>query len=283
MNAASPARTANGGTTGRTATPRHYLMCRPTHFTVSYAINPWMDPSKPVDTALAVVQWERLRALYLELGHRVDLIPPIAGLPDMVYAANGATVFDGKVLGARFRNAERAAEGPAYLGRLEDAGFTTLHEPEQVNEGAGDFLATDRWILAGRGFRSTAEAHVEAQEFFGRPVIGLRLVDPDYYHLDTALAVLDGDEIMYYPGAFSAGSRAVLERLFPDALIATAEDASVLGLNAVSDGRHVVLPQTAARLGERLASRGFEPIGVDLSELLKGGGSVKCCTLELDR
>jgi N-dimethylarginine dimethylaminohydrolase len=30
-----------------------------------------------------------------------------------------------------------------------------------------------------------------------------------------------------------------------------------------------------------LADAGFEPIGVELPELLKGGGSVKCCTLEV--
>jgi UDP-N-acetylmuramate--alanine ligase len=30
-----------------------------------------------------------------------------------------------------------------------------------------------------------------------------------------------------------------------------------------------------------LADRGYNPIGVDLSELLLGGGGVKCCTLEL--
>ncbi|CAM5605214.1 hypothetical protein SRIMM317S_04733 [Streptomyces rimosus subsp. rimosus] len=99
----------------RTPGPRHYLMCRPTHFDVTYAINPWMDPAKPVDTGLAVAQWESLRDLYLSLGHTVEFIEPVPGLPDMVYAANGATVVDGKVLGARFRNAERAAEGPAYL------------------------------------------------------------------------------------------------------------------------------------------------------------------------
>ena len=137
------------------------------------------------------------------------------------------------------------------------------------------------WLLAGRGFRSSPLSHPEAQEFFGRPVIGLDLVNPRYYHLDTALSVLDGDEVMYYPGAFSPGSRAVLERLFPDALIATEEDASALGLNAVCDGRHVLLPQAAVGLFAPLRERGYEPIGMDLGELLKGGGSVKCCTLEL--
>ena len=67
----------------------------------------------------------------------------------------------------------------------------------------------------------------------------------------------------------------------PDAIIATAADAEVLGLNAVSDGYNVVLTDKAVHLHERLRERGFNPIGVDLSELLKGGGSVKCCTLEV--
>ncbi|MEE4545558.1 amidinotransferase [Streptomyces sp. V4-01] len=264
----------------RHARPRHFLMCPPTHFDVTYAINAWMDPGKPVDRALALLQWERLRDLYLDLGHRVDLIDPLPGLPDMVYAANGATVVDGKALGARFRNPERAAEGPAYLEWLRER-VPQAAEAGEVNEGEGDFLVAGPWLLAGTGFRSSRAAHAEAQEFFGRPVIGLELVDERYYHLDTALAVLTDDLVAYYPGAFSPGSRAVLERLFPDAVLADAADATVFGLNAVSDGRHVVLPAAATGLAGRLRERGFEPVGVDLSELLKGGGSVKCCTLEL--
>lgn len=261
--------------------PRRYLMCRPSHFEVVYAINPWMDPRKPVDAGLAVLQWERLRDLYRELGHTVELIDPVPGLPDMVYAANGATVVDGRVLGARFRNAERVAEGPAYLDWFRDNGFAELHDPEYVNEGEGDFLVTASVVLAGYGFRSDERGHREAESFFGRPVISLELVDPRYYHLDTALAVLDGDEIMYHPEAFAPGSRALLETLFPDALLVSAQDAEVFGLNAVSDGLNVVLPEAAEGLAGQLRERGFHPIGMDLSELLKGGGSVKCCTLEV--
>ncbi|MEU7257527.1 dimethylargininase [Streptomyces rimosus] len=270
----------SAATRTRTPRPRHYLMCRPSHFDVTYAINPWMDPAKPVDTGLAVAQWESLRDLYLSLGHTVEFIEPVPGLPDMVYAANGATVVDGKVLGARFRNAERAAEGPAYLDWFRDRGFE-VHDPAHINEGEGDFLVTGRYVLAGHGFRSSRDGHAEAQEFFGRPVIGLELTDPAYYHLDTALAVLDDDEVMYNPAAFAPGSRAVLERLFPGAVLATPRDAAVFGLNAVSDGYHVVLPEAATGLAGQLRARGFHPIGAGLTELLKGGGSVKCCTLEL--
>ncbi|NUK03473.1 amidinotransferase [Streptomyces lunaelactis] len=256
-------------------------MCRPVHFDVNYAINPWMDPAKPVDTELALLQWDTLYDLYRSLGHRVDLLNPLPGLPDMVFAANGATVVDGKVLGARFLNAERSAEAPAHRTWYRANGFTDVHEPKYVNEAEGDFAVTDSWILAGRGFRCTPEGHQEAQEFFGRPVISLELVDPRFYHLDTALAVLDGDEVMYYPEAFTRGSRDVLARLFPDALLVDQDDANVLGLNAVSDGLNVILPEAAQKLAEQLRRRGFRPVGIDLSELLKGGGSVKCCTQEL--
>ncbi|MFI6865248.1 dimethylargininase [Streptomyces sp. NPDC050421] len=267
----------------REATPRRYLMCAPAHFKVTYSINPWMDPTKPVDLPLAQTQWEDLLGRYRALGHTVELLAPHPDLPDMVFAANGATVIDGRVLGARFAYQERFPEAAAHRDWFRDHGFTEIHEPVHVNEGEGDFAVTSSYVLAGRGFRSSPLSHDEAQEFFGRPVIGLDLVDPRYYHLDTALSVLDdaADEIMYYPGAFSPGSRAVLARLFPHALIADEADAAALGLNAVSDGLHVVLPQAATGLFDPLRARGFEPVPMDLGELLKGGGSVKCCTQEL--
>ncbi|GIH77503.1 dimethylargininase [Planobispora longispora] len=260
---------------------RHYLMCRPDHFAVEYAINPWMNPEAGADREVAVRQWEALRGVYEDLGHRVSLIDPVAGLPDMVFAANGALVVGGRVYGARFTHPERAAEGPAYLKWFTDNGYDRVREPAFTNEGEGDFLVLDHLVLAGTGFRTDVTAHGEAQEFLGRPVVTLRLVDPRFYHLDTALFPLDGRNVAYYPGAFSAGSREVLRHLFPDAVVADEDDAVVLGLNAVSDGTHVVINAEAAGLQLELKRRGFEVIPVELSELRKAGGGPKCCTLEI--
>ena len=265
----------------RVARPRRYLLCRPEHFAVTYAINPWMDPTAPVDAARAVAQWEGLRDAYVALGHRVDVLEPVLGLPDMVFAANGGTVVGGRALAASFAFPERQPEAAAYAQWLADAGFGPVGTTDAVNEGEGDFLLVGDLLLAGTGFRTERAAHAQAQELLGVPVVSLQLVDPRYYHLDTALAVLDDGTVAYYPGAFSEGSRRALERLFPDAVLASAHDASVLGLNAVSDGRHVVLAAAATRLQEQLAARGFVPVPVDLSELLKAGGGAKCCTLEL--
>src|SRR5579859_2945494 len=104
-------------------------MCRPEYFAVNYAINPWMDPRQPVDTALAMAQWDELRRTFLRLGHQVHVIEPVRGLPDMVFAANGATVIGGKVLGARFLYPERAAEGAAYLDWFRRSGYQEVRVP----------------------------------------------------------------------------------------------------------------------------------------------------------
>jgi N-dimethylarginine dimethylaminohydrolase len=265
---------------------RSYLMCVPEQFTVAYAINPWMDVANPVDTARAIEQWYGLRDTLIGLGHRVHTLEPLAGLPDMVYAANGAFSVDGVVYGARFRYPQRSAEAAGhrsfYLARAGDWQFVA---PRQTNEGEGDFAylpqAYGGLILAGYGFRTDQRAHAEAQQALGRPVVSLQLVDPRFYHLDVALGAVDDTTIAYFPGAFSPASQRVLRQLFPDAVLADEADALAFGLNLVSDGRRIVMDAAAPALAGKLAAAGYEPMPVEMDEIRKGGGSVKCCVAEL--
>ena len=266
--------------TERKASVRHYVMTPPRFFEVTYAINPWMDTTTPVDASAALAQWQQLQDVYRELGHSVDLVDPVPGLPDMVYAANGGLIIDGTAAVARFKYAERKPESTAYAAWLSSQGFQP-RQTRHVNEGQGDLLPVGDDILAGYGFRTDLRAHGEIAGIFERRVISLELIDPRFYHLDTALTVLDDSTIAYYPPAFSYVSRAHLETLFPDAIVVDTADAYAFGLNAVSDGRHVIHPAAAVGFARQLRDAGFEPIGVELPELLKGGGSVKCCTLEV--
>ncbi len=260
---------------------RTYLMCPPDYFDVEYAINPWMTSGIPVDRSRAAGQWQQLRAAFAGLGHTVHTVTPERGLPDMVFAANGATVIGGKVLGARFRFPQRAGEAAAYLNWFRRNGYSAVLEPRAVHEGEGDVIFAQHAIFAGHGFRTDVAVAAELAELFGLPVISLALVDPRFYHLDTALAVLDADTAAYYPAAFDAAGVAALTAHFGRLIEASREDAGVLGLNAVSDGQHVVLPAQARGLARQIAGAGYEPVPVDVSEFAKGGGGPKCCTLEL--
>jgi N-dimethylarginine dimethylaminohydrolase len=255
-------------------------MTPPAFFVVEYTINPWMDVTTPVDVHVAQAQWERLYQTYLRLGHHVDLVEPVPELPDMVYAANGGFIAHDVAIVARFQFAERAGESRAYAAWMSSLGYRPV-SARHVNEGQGDLLMVGEMVLAGYGFRTDRRAHDEIAAALGMPVVSLELVDPWFYHLDTALAVLDDHTIAFYLPAFSAAAADQLHALFPDAIVVGSADAFVLGLNVVSDGLHVVFPSAATCFGTQLREAGFEPVGVDLSELLKGGGSVKCCTLEV--
>jgi N-dimethylarginine dimethylaminohydrolase len=260
-------------------------MCPPVHFAVTYAINPWMDPTAPVDPARALAQWAELRATYERLGHRVDVVAPLAGLPDMVFAANGGLVVGGRGVSARFRYAERTGEERAFHDALETLGVRDLRRPEHVSEGEGDFLVAggpdSRLVLAGTGFRTTPGAHAEVAAALDAEVVPLELVDPRFYHLDTCLAVLADDAVALFAPAFSPAALAEVHRRFATVVEVGERDAVVLGLNAVSDGRTVVLEAAAVDFAAQLRAMGFATAGVEMSELRKAGGAVKCCTLEL--
>ncbi|WP_295830299.1 dimethylargininase [uncultured Microbacterium sp.] len=289
MSATPTAATAESSTGARVQQHRRYLMCRPEHFTVSYSINPWMEPSRPTDTNLAVQQWQTLYDTYVSLGHEIELIDPLEGLPDMVYTANGGFVIDGIAYGPKFRFRERAAEAPAFIDWFAANGFEVA-EPVEVNEGEGDFLLVGDTILAGTGFRSTGDSHREVGEVFSREVVSLTLTDPRFYHLDTAISVLDpvqgpgGVEkanIAYLPTAFDEKSQAILRERYPEAIRVADADGAVFGLNSASDGKNVIISPRAVGFEAQLRERGYTPVMVDLSELLLGGGGIKCCTLEL--
>jgi len=260
--------------------PRTFLMCPPDYFTVQYAINPWMNPGDPVDLPLAKRQWEQLRATYISLGHTVRTIDPVPGLPDMVFAANGATVIGGTVLGSLFKHQERHAEGSAYMDWFRRNGYRVV-EPTFVNEGEGDIMFAGESIIAGYGIRSEHAVGAQAEASFGLPVMSVRLVDPRFYHLDTALIVLDENTAAYYPPAFDEAGQAALAARFGELIEAKAADAEALGLNGLSDGRNVVMPVQAQELAGDISAAGFTVVPVDMSEFKKAGGGPKCCTLEL--
>lgn len=279
----APAAQAAPAAPARIAQHRRYLMCRPEHFTVSYRINPWMEPAKPTDTAKALSQWQTLYDTYVALGHEVELIDPVPGLPDMVYTANGGFIVDGRALGVRFRVDERRGEERPFMDWFAAHGFDVV-EPVSVQEGEGDFLLVGDTILAGTGFRSTGDSHAEVAGVFGREVVSLRLIDPRFYHLDTAISVLDPVEgpggvekanIAYLPSAFDEPSLAVLRERYPDAIEVSDADGAVFGLNSASDGYNVFISPRATGFEAQLRERGYHPVLVDLSELLLGGGGIK--------
>lgn len=261
---------------------RTVLMCPPTYFDIEYEINPWMhtDDQPAEDTAAS--QWQKLYQIYTEqLGWHVELIKPVKGLPDMVFATDCCLMIGDKVMLSSFRYSERQPETDHFEQWFREHGYTRLKRANNFFEGGGDTMKFGDKIIAGYGFRSDRSAHNELAEYFNREVISLKITDPRFYHLDTSLAVLSDDSIVYYSPAIDKDSQSRLKAAVPNLIEATEDEALSFGLNAISDGHNVITSNVSESLLEKYRQAGFNPISTPILEFRKSGGGVKCLTLEL--
>jgi N-dimethylarginine dimethylaminohydrolase len=282
----------------RSANKACFLMCPPQHFAVTYTINPWMDPSgwsknAGLLTATAQREWEKLRNSLRDLGATVELVAPLPGMPDMVFTANSAVVLDRKALLARFRHAERQLEQPQFA-----QAFHALHArgvidsvhtlpADLVLEGAGDCVwdRTRDLFWMGYGQRSDVAARDAIANLFGVETVSLELVDPRFYHLDTALSPLPNGEVMYLPSAFAAvGRNAIADRVAPaDRIEVTIDDACRLAANAVAIEDTLLMSSCSDHLHGELRERGYRVVETPLTSFLRSGGAAFCLTLRLDQ
>jgi N-dimethylarginine dimethylaminohydrolase len=281
----------------RSQSKARYLMCAPEHFAVTYAINPWMDPTRWArdDRALAATsrkEWDRLHRAMQELSAEIELVPSVSGVPDLVFTANAAVVLDGKALLARFRHPERQAEEPHYeaaFRRLKDRGLISAvgKLPDGiVLEGAGDCVwdETRNQFWMGYGQRTDASAAPIVEREFGVDVVALELADARFYHMDTALRALPRGEVIYYPNAFTAAGRAEIRRRVPieKRIEIKFDDARLLAANAVSIGDAVLLSRCSVALRTAIERHGYSVMTTPLGAFLRSGGSAFCLTLRLD-
>ncbi len=268
--------------------PRRVLMTSPEHFGVRYVINPHMAGNVgTVDSSRAQSQWDAIRSQYESLGVEVCILDGMEDLPDMVFCANQTLPYrlrDGSngVVLSRMHSPHRAPEVPHYGDFFRSHGYVITMLPEEIQdfEGMGDALwHTGRELLwGGYGFRSSLDAYELLEDLLRVRIVALQLEDPDFYHLDTCLSIINESTALVFSGAFQTEGMDLITRLFPHVIEAPEVEARRLfACNAHSpDGRHVIIQEGCVETVRRLRAAGLTPIEVQTAEFLKAGGSVFC-------
>ena len=264
------------------ATP-HILMCPPDFYGIQYVINPWMNITRPAEHALAVDQWRGLRDLLAGNAATISEVTPVEGLPDMVFTANAALIYQRRAVVSRFRHPQRQGEENHFRRCLRKHGLVTIDAPEGLAfEGAGDALFCGDTLYAGYQQRSDALGHQQIGAVLGVRVLPLELIDPYYYHLDVCFCPLTPEQAIWYPAAFDDYGRRVIAENVLNLIEVAASEARSFACNAVVVGRTVITNTGCPRLHEDLRAAGFTPAETPLGEFVKAGGSAKCLTLRLD-
>ncbi|BCB05538.1 dimethylarginine dimethylaminohydrolase family protein [Bacillus sp. KH172YL63] len=105
----------------------------------------------------------------------------------------------------------------------------------------------------------------------------------DILHLDCVFTIISSEWAIVYPPAFSPEDLALIKEHYQ--VITVSDDEQFqMGPNvlAIGDNKIISLVQNHS-MNERIRDKGFEVIELDLSEIIKSGGSFRCCTLPLIR
>lgn len=281
------------------------------YFGDDFAINDLMDAQVPVDVHKAIAEHGKIKQALESLGVAVRQVAPPPDCQDGVYTANWALVRGGKALVSRLPN-KRQGEEPYALKILQELGLETLTLPPEVARfsGQGDALPCGDMVFTQSPYRTTADAHPYLKEMLGfQEIISLRtkparrwrfgpakknkltgLPDSPTYDIDLALAVLRPPSagqkglIAYCPAVFKRRSRRLLKRLgtVDKIEVSRREALRAHALNLVSTGEAVVMNAGAPDFQAAIEARGLRTVALDLPELKKGGGSIRCSTLTLD-
>jgi N-dimethylarginine dimethylaminohydrolase len=211
---------------------------------------------------------------------------------------------------SRLPNKRKAEE--AYARRvLEKLGLEILTLPEDIKaySGQGDCLVCGDIVFCQSPYRTSKEAHKYLKDWLGfKTVIQLQTKparrfkfgpkkinkltgwpDSPTYDLDLALAIIrpktltSPPVIAYCPAVFKRKSRKVLKKLVGvDKILVSREDTlNAFALNLVSTGEDVVINSGTTAFKADLEKLGLRVIELDLNELKKGGGSIRCSSLSL--
>jgi N-dimethylarginine dimethylaminohydrolase len=270
---------------------RRVLFCPPTYFEVRDAQNPFMRPGQAVDKALALKQWQGVRAAFEQAGMETLAIDPVADIEDMVFINNQVFVGESRELGpfivpSRMRFSSRQREVPHVVQWFHARGYKVceLDLTGEYLEGHGDLLwqAESSKVWAGFGARSSkagVERFAASMGKLGIEVVPLHLVDPIFYHLDTCLAPLSSDTVLIYPGAFSLDAQQAIHKNVTRAHEVSREEALKFVCNGVSASGRYITPQLTPMLERALHREKLTPVVVSTSQFEKSGGSVCCIKL----
>ncbi len=269
------------------------------YFSDEFAINAYMDTSIKINLAKAQQEHEAIYETLKKAGIDIIKVNPPVDCQDGVYTANWGLCRNNRVVLSNLPNKRKAEEQYAN-NVLRNLGYETIKCPYRFS-GQGDALPCGSLLFMGTAYRTDPEAHDFVAEQLGFDVISLQTIpkldenglpginaitgwqDSFFYDIDLALAVISYDLIAWCPDAFVPSSQETIRGLNINKIEVSFEEATKgFACNLVSTGQNVIMSNKAPGLQANLENLGFTTFTPSISELIKGGGFIRCTTLTLD-
>jgi dimethylargininase len=230
---------------------------------------------EPIDLPLARRQHDAYEQALAKLGARIDHLPAEDALPDAVFVEDVAIVLDEIAIvttpGALSRRGETES-----IARAVGNYRPVKHLSEPATLDGGDVVRIGRTLYVGLSSRTNVAGIDQLGALVSR--LGYTVLSVEVagaLHLKTACTYAGR-------GILLANPEWAATNVFRDVEVLPVNDAEPWGASVLAIGDSLVMPASFPRTREKLESRHFNVVPVDLSELQKAEGGPTCLSIVFD-
>ncbi|GKU83569.1 dimethylarginine dimethylaminohydrolase family protein [Niallia sp. NCCP-28] len=263
---------------------RHVIVCPPKFMKIEEAINETQKQYllHNINQKLAMKQHKNFVHALQENGAAVHMLPTEKRYNEQVFTRDIGFCLDDTLYIGNMKSRIRQGEESILKNWLDSHNISYSEITSGSIEG-GDVIIAENKIWIGLSGRTSQEAINELKtKLPAYEVIPLKL-KKRILHLDCVFNIISPDTAIIYKQAFSADAIALIKEHYH--LIEVYEqELFSMGPNVLSlePGKLLSLSQNV-QINKRLRKAGFHIIEVDFSEIIKSGGSFRCCSLPIVR
>jgi dimethylargininase len=227
----------------------------------------------PVDTRLALRQWQHYVGALTAAGWECVEVPPIDECPDGVFVEDTMVVFGDLAVISRPGAGSRRPEVDAARETVAAQGYRTVSIESPGTLDGGDVLKIGDTVYVGRGGRTNDAGIAQLRDSLA-PVGGrvVAVTVTKVLHLKSAVTALPDGTVIGYPPLVDDPE--VFDSFMP---VPEPAGAHVVLLG----GDQLLMAASAPATAGLFASLGYRPVRVDISEFERLEGCVTCLSVRL--
>ncbi len=260
------------------------IVCPPTHMSITEVINETQKHflEDNIDETLATKQHRNFVQAMLANGVDVYSLPPSEQYPEQVFTRDIGFTLGDIVFVSSMGSDIRSGEENILKSWLDEQHLSYTPFSGYSVEG-GDIIIDRDIVYIGISGRTSKKALEHISQSLSEYTVQPIPIDKSYLHLDCVFNVISPTEALVFSPALREEELNFLSKRY-ELIEVSKEEQFTMGTNVLSIGNKKIFSLPCNKqVNEQLRNRGYEVVEVDISEIIKSGGSFRCCTLPLLR
>jgi N-dimethylarginine dimethylaminohydrolase len=263
---------------------KRVILCQPQYMAIRETINETQKQFKieGIHIERAIEQHGEFVKTLQEHDIEVILLPYHKKYPEQVFTRDIGFTLGQTIFVAKMAHDVRKGEEDVLIQWLHDEEMSYYNLAEDKIEG-GDVIIDRDTIYVGLSNRTHQQAIDHLQSLLNQFDVKAIPFKDKFLHLDCVFNVVSPDVALIYPHALTKEDIDLFSSRY-ELIEVSEEEQFTLGTNVLSIGNKKILSLPVNKqVNKQLRNRGFEVIEVDITEIIKSGGSFRCCTLPILR